>query len=84
MYQTPAILLSVILGSIPAALFQIWKGRAAKEMLVFELAGLLGFAVGQLVAVLAGWQFLMIGQVHPVEGIVGSVIALILARWLIG
>ena len=84
MYQAPAILLSVILGSIPAALFQVWKGRSTVDMLIYEVAGLLGFAVGQAIAVAAGWNFLMIGQVHPVEGIVGSVAILFLAWWLKG
>jgi len=84
MYQAPAILLSVILASIPAALFQVWKGRSTVDMLIYEVAGLLGFAVGQALAVVAGWDFLMIGQVHPVEGIVGSVAVLFLAWWLKG
>ncbi|NLE75227.1 MAG: hypothetical protein GX605_00565 [Chloroflexi bacterium] len=82
MFQTPGILLSAILGSIPAALFQIWRGRSALDLLIYEAAGLLGFAAGQVAAVAAGLQFLTIGQVHPLEGLAGSVAALFLAHWL--
>jgi hypothetical protein len=84
MFQAPAILLSVILASLAASLFQAWKGRAVMELALFELASLLGFALGQVVAVLAGWQFLTIGQVHPVEGLAGSLLGLALVRWLKG
>jgi uncharacterized membrane protein YeaQ/YmgE (transglycosylase-associated protein family) len=84
MYQEPAILLSIILGSIPAALMQAWRGRSAVDMLVYEVAGLLGFALGQALAVLLGWHFATIGQVHLVEGLVGSVAALFVSRWLKG
>ncbi|MGQ9585476.1 MAG: hypothetical protein ACUVXG_08755 [Anaerolineae bacterium] len=84
MYQGPAILLSVILGSIPAALFAVWKGRSTVDLLICELVGLVGFAAGQALAVGLGWSFLMIGQVHPVEGILGSLAALFVAYWLKG
>lgn len=82
--QGPAILLSLILGSIPAALFHIWKGRSTVDLLLYEVASLVGFAAGQVLAVSAGWRFLMIGQVHPVEGVVGSGVALFLGWWLKG
>lgn len=84
LYQGPAVLLSLILGSIPAALFQVWKGRSTVDLLLYEVAGLVGFAAGQALAVGLGWRFAMIGQVHPVEGVLGSVLALFLARWLKG
>ena len=82
MYQTPALLLSVILGSIPAALFQMWKGRTAADFLIYEMTSLFGFLLGQAMALAAGWQLLMIGQVHPLEGLLGSVGMLFLVRWL--
>ncbi|MGC8837335.1 MAG: hypothetical protein ACP5UM_02855 [Anaerolineae bacterium] len=84
MYQAPALLLSLILASIPAAFFQIWKGRSAKDLLLYEVAGILGFLAGQVLAASLGWTFLMIGQVHPMEGVLGCVLALFLARWLKG
>ena len=84
MFQAPAILLSVILASLAASLFQVWKGRAVIELLLFELASLLGFALGQAIAVLADWHFLTVGQVHPVEGLAGSLLGLLLVRWLKG
>lgn len=84
MYQAPALLLSLILASIPAALFQMWKGRSTVDLLLYEVAGILGFFAGQVLASGLGWTFLMVGQVHPVEGLLGSVLALFLARWLKG
>jgi uncharacterized membrane protein YeaQ/YmgE (transglycosylase-associated protein family) len=84
MYQGPTLLLSLILVGIPAALFQIWKGRSTVDLLLYEVAGLLGFFAAQVLAASLGWTFLMIGQVHPVEGILGCVLALFLARWLKG
>ncbi|MBC7224992.1 MAG: hypothetical protein H5T59_12095 [Anaerolineae bacterium] len=84
MFQGPAVLLSLILAGIPAACFHIWKGRSTVDLLMYEAAGLMGFFAGQVLAASLGWTFLMIGQVHPVEGIIGSVLALFLARWLKG
>jgi hypothetical protein len=51
-------------------------------LLRYLIAAWAGFAAGQVVGWLGGWEFLMLGQVHVLEGTLGSVLLMILVHWL--
>ena len=48
-------------------------------MLLFVIAAWSGFAIGQVIGSLLGWRLLVVGEVHLVEGIIGSLLALVIA-----
>jgi hypothetical protein len=79
---SPSLILSLIIASAYAAIFNLWQGGSARDLLVYLLACWLGFAIGELVGDLVGLDLLMIGQIHVVEGTFGSVLLLFLAKWL--
>jgi hypothetical protein len=82
MPQTPALILSLLLASVYAALFYLWQGRGLRDLLFFWLASLVGFASGQVVGQMLGILPWTIGQVHVIEGTVLALLFLFIARWL--
>ena len=79
---SPPLILSLIIASAYAAFFNLWQGGSARDLLIYLLACWLGFAIGELVGDLLGLDILMIGQIHVLEGTVGSLVLLFLAKWL--
>ena len=51
-------------------------------LLRYLAAAWAGFAAGQVVGWLEGWEFLMLGQVHVLEGTLGSLVLMMLVYWL--
>ena len=78
----PMIALAVVLSGIYGAIFYVFKGRALVELAMFCGVSLLGFATGELAALMLGLNVLMIGEIHPIEATIGSVAFLFVARWL--
>lgn len=79
---SPSLILSLIIASACAALFNLWQGGNAKSLLIYLLASWLGFAIGELAADFSGLDMLMIGEVHVVEGTIGAWLLLFLVKWL--
>ena len=51
-------------------------------MFRYLVAAWAGFAAGQVVGWFAGWEVWMLGQVHMLEGTLGSVLLLFIMSWL--
>jgi hypothetical protein len=68
--------LSALLVLIYALLFSAWRWGGWRQLGRDVLAGLLGFAAGQLIGTLGGLNWLRIGQVHLFLGTLGAVLAL--------
>lgn len=82
MPQAPALLFSLLLATLYAALFHLIVGRRVRDLWFFWLAAVVGFSAGQLVGMrlrLVPWT---IGEVRIVEGTMIAVLFLFLARWL--
>jgi len=79
---SPALLLSLVIALIYAALFHLWQGRTLRDLGVFALAAVVGFAAGQGVGRLTHLEWLAVGQVHMVEGSLFSLMALFIANRL--
>jgi uncharacterized membrane protein YeaQ/YmgE (transglycosylase-associated protein family) len=77
---SPALWLSVLLAFIYSTLFTIWRGGGWRGWLLDLLAGLIGFALGQLAATLFDSTLVRVGDVHLLWATVGAVIALLLGR----
>ena len=82
MLSSPSVVLWLILSALYAAAFHLLVGESWRELLTSWLASLIGFLCLQLLAVLAGWPDIVIGQVRLVSSFAGSVLALLLARRL--
>lgn len=79
---SPALVLSAVIASIYGVLFHFIYGRTLKQLGIYWLAALVGFALGQVLAGALGWRILMIGEVHLLEGTIGSGVALSIAKRL--
>jgi len=78
----PALILSVVIASLYAAIFHLlWAPRQGK-LWVYWLAALVGFGVGQILAGLSPLRLLMIGDVHLLEATIFSAAALVIAKRL--
>jgi hypothetical protein len=76
----PALWLSVLLAFIYSTLFTLWRGGGWKQWLRDVGVGLLGFALGHLLAALMGVHWLQIGDVQLLWGSLGVLAALLLGR----
>ncbi|MCB0045339.1 MAG: hypothetical protein KDD92_07915 [Caldilineaceae bacterium] len=78
--DSPALLLGFLLATALAGVFHFWGGRSLGELFFFWAAACIGFAVGQALGQLIRIPVLQIGQLHVVEGSLGALFALIVAR----
>ncbi len=83
MPQPPALIFSLLLASIYAALFYLWQGRRWRDLLFYWLAAVVGFAAGQIAGPLLNLIPWTIGQVRVVEGSLIALLFLFIARWLL-
>ena len=79
---SPALVLSIIVASAYGALFHVWKGKTAKDLLVYLAAGLVGFGLGQLAGDTLRLGIFMIGQIHVIEASLMCWLILFIAKWL--
>lgn len=82
MLQIPALVLSLLFASTYAVAFHLLKGRSLRDLPVFWLGAVLGFAAGQILGErldLISWT---IGQVRLVEGTIMALLFLIMTAWL--
>jgi hypothetical protein len=79
---SPGVLVIILVGSICAVLFYLWRGKKLSELLLYIPASIIGFLIGHLVGTQAGIALLVLGDIHLLEGILGSAVALFLASWL--
>ena len=77
---SPGLWLSVALVFVYSGLFTLWRGGGIRQFPRDFAAGLSGFALGQLVAMLAHIDLLRVGEVRLLGGTVVAVLALLLAR----
>jgi uncharacterized membrane protein YeaQ/YmgE (transglycosylase-associated protein family) len=79
---SPALWLSVLLTALVSLAFTGWRGGGARQAIRDLLAGLIGFAAGQVVGRFLGIDWLRLGQVYVLWGLLGAAGALMLGRML--
>ncbi len=79
---TGSYLLAFILSTLYGAGFHLWLGGSSRRLLLYLLAGWVGFIVGHLVGGFVGFTFLSAGPLHIIPASLGSIIALFTANWL--
>ena len=79
---SPALLLSLVTALILAAVFHLLLGRTLRDLFLFIVASVVGFGLGQLAGWLTPMQWLVVGDVHMLEGILCALLTLFIAkRW---
>ncbi len=76
----PNVPFALLLVAIYASLFHLWAGRNLRDLGLYFLAGLVGFALGHWIGRTLELDVLRIGTLHVVEGSVSAFLALILVR----
>jgi uncharacterized membrane protein YeaQ/YmgE (transglycosylase-associated protein family) len=79
---SPPLVLSLVIAGAYAAFFNLWQKGSAKDLLLYLVVCWLGFAIGELVGDFLGLDILMIGEIHVLEGTIGALVLLFLAKWL--
>jgi NhaP-type Na+/H+ or K+/H+ antiporter len=80
---SPGLALSVLIATAYGAAFHLWRGGGSGKLLRYLMAAWGGFALGQVIGWLGGWEFWVLGQVHMAEGTLGSLALMLITHWLI-
>ncbi len=78
----PYILLSLLLGGAYGTAFHLWRGKTIRDLIVYFLTGIIGFGLGQAIAVLLDFNLFLIGPIHLLEATVISLVCLFGIQWL--
>ena len=76
----PFLVLSLVLVTLYSGLFHLLVGRTFRQLFFSWLAGLGGFAVGQVLASAMGWRDLLIGEMHLIAASIMSWLLMGFAR----
>ena len=76
--MVPSFLMAAIVATGVGLVYSIWRGGSLTRMALFVVAAWIGFAVGQLIGSVLDLHVLLIGEVHLLEGVLGSLIVLVL------
>jgi hypothetical protein len=78
----PPIILAIVIASIYAALFNLWRNGTPGDLLFYLIAAWVGFGLGQAAGWLLHLNWAMIGSLYPVEGTVFCWLMLFLMSWI--
>lgn len=80
--SSPLLVFGSLLASAWAAVFHLLFGKRLLELIITWVVGVLGFALGQAMAMALGFHFLMLGPIHCIEATAACWIAMFIVRWL--
>ncbi len=66
-YLPPGFLLGLLLSALYAGLFHVWGGRTLRDLFIYVVAAIVGFALGQGIGMLIKLPLPHIGQVYIIE-----------------
>jgi hypothetical protein len=78
----PSLVLSVVVASLYAALYNLWRNGSPRDLLFCLVAAWAGFALGQAGGWLLGLGWGMIGTIYMAEGTLFAWLLLFLMNWL--
>jgi hypothetical protein len=78
----PALILGLIISSLFGALFHLWQGGGAGNLLLYLFLSWFGFWIGHGVAGLLGWHFASLGPLNLGMASLMSLAFLLVGHWL--
>ena len=78
----PSLVLSFVISSLYAALYNLWRNGSPRDLLFCMIAAWAGFALGQAGGWLIGLELGMIGPIYMIEGTLFAWLLLFLMNWL--
>lgn len=78
----PALLLSALVASAYAALYNLWRNGSPRELGFCLISAWVGFALGQTAGWLLHVDWGMVGSIYMIEGTLLSWAILFLMNWL--
>ena len=78
----PTVVLAIVIASIYATLFNLWRNGSPRDLLFYLCAAWVGFGLGQVAGLLLGVNWGMIGSLHPIEGTIFCWLLLFVMNWL--
>ena len=82
MFASPTFLVGSAMATLWAALFHLLLGKRWSDLVLSWFIALIGFGVGQAVAQTVGATWMLVGELHLIEGTVVCWLAMLIARWL--
>lgn len=76
----PTLLFGFVLSTIYGAGFHVWQGGSARRLLLYLLAGWLGFVLGHVAAEAFEIRLMMVGTLNLIPATLGSVVALFASK----
>ncbi len=74
----PSLIFTLLLASICGLLFHSLFGRKLWQLPCFWIAAVIGFSAGEILAILAGVEFLRLGNVPLLPALAGTLAALLI------
>ncbi|HVX29178.1 MAG TPA: hypothetical protein VHA53_01765 [Nitrolancea sp.] len=74
----PSLILTLLLASICGLLFHSIFGRKLWQLPCFWLSAVIGFSAGEILATLAGVEFLRLGNIPVVPALAGALVGLLI------
>mgnify|MGYP001815865751 FL=1 len=84
MPEEPGLIYSFLLAFIYGTAFHLWKGRRLRDLPLYWLASVLGYAAGHVLGEMLDLVPWTLGQVHIIEATAGSLLFLVIIHWLTG
>ncbi len=78
----PSFLLGLLLSTLYATVFHVWKRGNLFRLLLYMLLSWAGFWAGHALAASLGWKFDNLGPLHLGAASLGSLLLLFIGYWL--
>jgi len=82
MAMSPSLVFSLLLASLYGAVFHFVWGKRWRDLALYWMVAVVGFAIGQALFSFLGFSIYLIGEVRVVESTIVSWVCLFVARWL--
>jgi len=82
MAVSPSLVFSLLLASLYGAVFHFVWGKRWRDLALYWMVAVIGFAIGQALFNFLGFSIYLIGEVRVVESTIVSWVCLFVARWL--
>ncbi len=82
MAVSPSLVFSLLLASLYGAVFHFVWGKRWRDLALYWMVAVVGFAIGQALFNFLGFSIYLIGEVRVVESTIVSWVCLFVARWL--